>query len=53
MKKNYIQPSSTSVKIDAMQMLAASSIIVNSTLNAEDEFAFSEGEDWEDKGYWE
>ena len=53
MKKTYIQPSSTSVKINAMQMLAASPIIVDSTTHAEDEFAFSEGEDWEDKGYWE
>ena len=53
MKKTYIQPCSTCVKIDAMQMLAASSIIVDSTKNAEDDFAFSEGEDWEDKGYWE
>lgn len=53
MKKTYIQPSSTSVKIDAMQMLATSSIIVDSTNHAENDYAFSEGEDWEDKGYWE
>ena len=53
MKKNYIQPCSTCVKIDAMQMLAASPIIVDNTLNAEDDYAFSEGEDWEDRGYWE
>ena len=53
MKKTYIQPSSTSVKIDAMQMLAASPITVDNTKYAEDDFAFSESEDWEDKGYWE
>ena len=53
MKKTYIQPSSTSVKINAMQRLAPSPIVVDNNLHAEDDFAFSAEEDWEDKGYWE
>ena len=53
MKKTYIQPSSTCVKINAMQMLASSLLTVDNTKNAEDDFAFSESEDWEDRGYWE
>ena len=53
MKKTYIQPSSTSVKINAMQMLASSPIDVDSSKHAEDDFAYSAEEDWEDKGYWE
>ena len=53
MKKNYIQPSSTSVKINAMQMLASSTLVVDNTKNAEDNFAYSAEEDWDDKGYWE
>ena len=53
MKKTYIQPSSTSVKINAMQMLASSPLVVDSSKNADDPFAYSAEEDWEDKGYWE
>ena len=53
MKKTYIQPSSTSVKINAMQMLASSPLVVDNNLHAENDFAYSAEEDWEDKGYWE
>ena len=53
MKKTYIQPCSTSVKINAMQMLASSPLVVDSSKYAEDNFAYSAEEDWEDKGYWE
>ena len=53
MKKTYIQPCSTSVKINAMQMLASSPLVVDNNLHAEDDFAYSAEEDWEDKGYWE
>ena len=53
MKKTYIQPCSTSVKINAMQMLASSPLVVDSSKNAVDDFAYSAEEDWEDKGYWE
>ena len=28
-------------------------VAMDKTKNAEDDFAFSESEDWEDRGYWE